>query len=60
MTYGEIVLLSFVGTICILFALVVIDILLTNRRHARKQKEQELFRKLYDQAISDSFRTAFK
>lgn len=56
MTYGEIVLLSFVGTICILFALVVIDILLTHRRFTKERKEQELFRKLYDQAIADSFR----
>lgn len=56
MTYGEIVLLSFVGTICILAAFVVIDILLTHRRLVRERKSRELFRKLYDQAIADSFR----
>ena len=56
MTYGEIVLLSFVGTICILFVLVVIDILLTHRLLVRERKSRELFSKLYDQAIADSFR----
>jgi len=56
MTYGEIVLLSFVGTICILFAFVVIDILLTHRRFTKERKEREAFRQLYDQAIADTFR----
>ena len=56
MTYGEIVLLSFVGTICILFVLVVIDILLTHRLLVRERKSRELFSKLYDQAIADRFR----
>lgn len=56
MTYGEIGLLSFVGTFCILVAIVVIDILLAHRRRARTRKEMELFRKLYDQGIADSFR----
>lgn len=56
MTYGEIALLSFAGTLFSLFAFVVIDILLTHLRFKRERKSREMFRKLYDQAIADSFR----
>ena len=61
MTYGEIVILSFVGTLAALALFVAIDIWLTHRKLVRERErkesmEQDLFRKLYDQAIADSFR----
>lgn len=56
MTYGEIILLSFVGTIIMLFAFVVVDRWLTHRRLVRERKSREMFRKLHDQLIADAFR----
>jgi hypothetical protein len=56
MTNGEIVLFSVLCSIGAGFTLLTIDILMSRHANRKRQKEQELFRRLYDQAISDSFR----